>query len=167
MYTVSQSVDPDHFRVTAGTYVPSTLVVKVFFFFFYFSPEEGRNKSKYRQRRVFEIEKKSLRVTGFTNLQLYETYQYINKCLNSYFIWLYERQNCLESDLYGSNQVESPICRARSQICTQYMLGVRFVRACHLALVREVLAFFWIFAMISFSYKWRVLKPHTYIHNIV
>jgi hypothetical protein len=29
--------------------------------------------------------------------------------------------------LYGSTQVESPIC-------TQYRLGVRFVRACHLAL---------------------------------
>ena len=35
MYTVSQSVDPDHFRVTAGTYVPSTLVVKVFCFFYF------------------------------------------------------------------------------------------------------------------------------------
>ena len=57
------------------------------------------------------------------------------KCLSSYFIRLYERQNCPESDLYGSTQVESPICRARSQICTQYRLGVRFVRACHLALV--------------------------------
>ena len=51
-----------------------------------------------------------------------------------YFIRLYERQNCPESDLYGSTQVESPICQARSQICTQYMLGIRFVRACHLAL---------------------------------
>ena len=47
---------------------------------------------------------------------------------------MYERQNCPESDLYGSTQVESPNCRARSQICTKYMLGVRFVRACHLAL---------------------------------
>ena len=37
--------------------------------------------------------------------------------------------------MYGSTQVESPICRAWSQICTQYRLGVRFVRACHLALV--------------------------------
>ena len=36
--------------------------------------------------------------------------------------------------MYGSTQVESPICRARSQICTQYRLGVRFVRVCHLAL---------------------------------
>ena len=52
------------------------------------------------------------------------------KRLSSYFIWLYERQHCLESDLYGSTQEESPICRAQSQICTQYMLGVRFVRAC-------------------------------------
>ena len=52
------------------------------------------------------------------------------------FIRLYERQNCPKSDLYGSTQVESPICRARSQMCTQYRLGVRFVRACHLALVR-------------------------------
>ena len=57
------------------------------------------------------------------------------KCLSLYFIWLYERQNCPEPDLYGSTQVESPICRARSQICTQYMLRVRFFRACHLALV--------------------------------
>ena len=37
----------------------------------------------------------------------------------------------------GSTQVESPICRARSQICTQYRLGVRFVRACHLALTGQ------------------------------
>ena len=51
-----------------------------------------------------------------------------------YFIRLYERQNCPESDLYGSTQVESPICRARSQICTQYRLGVRFILAFHLAL---------------------------------
>ena len=36
--------------------------------------------------------------------------------------------------MYGLTQVESPICWARSQICTQYRLGVRFVRACHLAL---------------------------------
>ena len=45
-----------------------------------------------------------------------------------------------ESDLYDSTQVEkSPICRVRSQICTQYRLGVglRFVRACHLALADE------------------------------
>ena len=48
---------------------------------------------------------------------------------------MYERQNCPESDLYGSTQVESPICQARSQICSQYRLGVRFVRACHLALL--------------------------------
>ena len=48
---------------------------------------------------------------------------------------LYERQNCPQSDLYGSTQVESPICRVRSHICTQYRLGVRFARACHLALV--------------------------------
>ena len=27
----------------------------------------------------------------------------------------------------------------RSQICTQYMLGVRFVRECHLALMGETL----------------------------
>ena len=40
------------------------------------------------------------------------------KYLSSYFIRLYEL------DLYGSTQVESPIC-------TQYRLGVRFVRACH------------------------------------
>ena len=33
----------------------------------------------------------------------------------------------------GSTQVESPICRARSQICKQFMLGLRFVCACHLA----------------------------------
>ena len=44
------------------------------------------------------------------------------------------KTNCPESDLYGSTKVESPICRVRSQICTQYRLGVRFVRACHLAL---------------------------------
>ena len=62
------------------------------------------------------------------------------KCLSSYFIWLYERQNYLESDLFGSTQVESPICRARSQICTQYKLGVRFVRACHLALTQQCIA---------------------------
>ena len=31
----------------------------------------------------------------------------LKKCWSSYFIWLYERQNCLESDLYGSTQVES------------------------------------------------------------
>ena len=37
--------------------------------------------------------------------------------------------------MYGSTQVESPFCLARSQICTQYMLAGRFVRACHLALV--------------------------------
>ena len=37
----------------------------------------------------------------------------------------------------GSTQVESPICRARSQICKQYMLGVRFVLSCHLALVGQ------------------------------
>ena len=40
-----------------------------------------------------------------------------------------------EVGFVGSTQVESPICGARSQICTQYMLGVRFVRACHLALL--------------------------------
>ena len=38
--------------------------------------------------------------------------------------------------MYGSTPVESLICRPRSQICTQYRLGVRFVRACHLALVQ-------------------------------
>ena len=38
------------------------------------------------------------------------------KCLSSYFIRLYERQNCSESDLFGSTQVESPICRARSKV---------------------------------------------------
>ena len=43
---------------------------------------------------------------------------------------MYERQNCPESDLHGLTMVESPICR----ICPQYMLGVRFVRARHLAL---------------------------------
>ena len=52
----------------------------------------------------------------------------LKKMSSSYFIRLYERQNCPESDLYGSTQVESPIC-------TQYRLGVRFVRACHLALI--------------------------------
>ena len=50
---------------------------------------------------------------------------------------MYERQNCPELDLYGLTQVESPISRARSQICTQYMLGVRFVRECHLALMGD------------------------------
>ena len=52
---------------------------------------------------------------------------------------LYERQNCPESDVYNSTQAEGPILRARSQICTQYMLGVRFDRACHLALLYRAL----------------------------
>ena len=42
------------------------------------------------------------------------------QCLSSFFIWLYERQNCLESDLYGSTQVESHICRAMSDMYTVY-----------------------------------------------
>ena len=42
-----------------------------------------------------------------------------------------------ESGLCGLTHVESPICRARSQICTQYMVGVRFIRARHLALVLD------------------------------
>ena len=57
--------------------------------------------------------------------------------LSSYFIILYERQSCPESDLQGWTQVESPICRARSRICPQYMFEVRFVLARRLALLRS------------------------------
>jgi hypothetical protein len=95
------------------------------------------------------------------------------KCLSSYFIRLYERQNCPESDLYGSTQVESLICRARSQICTQYRLGVRFVCACHLALVQGlgfiVLLYFnsWKFgkwkcnAVFDWLWQWSLSKDRT------
>ena len=43
----------------------------------------------------------------------------LKKCFSSYFIRLYERQNCPESDLYGSTQV-----RARF-----VGLGVRYVHS--------------------------------------
>ena len=50
------------------------------------------------------------------------------------FIWLYERQNCPEKDLYGLT---------RSRIYPQYMLGVSFVRFVrHLALPEAVLVLY-------------------------
>ena len=58
------------------------------------------------------------------------------------------------SDLYDLTQVESPIWWAQSQICTQYMLGVRFVCACHLALKGPncpVATLFWLDAMVVFD----------------
>ena len=45
------------------------------------------------------------------------------------------KDNCDRKSAEKNVEVESPICRARSQICTQYMLGVIYVLACHLALM--------------------------------